>query len=196
MTGFVTGRTDAYGMQAIRSFLRGVFEAAAVAALFVAGGLSLAVVQNGGALPAGAGAPARYDPPIVEPQRSLAPRVWLVDGYNVLNVGLLAGRVREGWWTSPFRNELIGRAQEFEEPDAEVWVVFDGANPPDAPEAGRVRSVFAPSADEWLLARIRERDPGEVALVTADRRLAARARKHGVEVIAPAAFLARCRALG
>jgi hypothetical protein len=183
-------------MQAIRSFLRGVFEAAAMAALFVAGGLSLAVALNGGALPAGAGVPARYDPPIVEAQRPLAPRVWLVDGYNVLNVGLLAGRVREGWWTSPFRDELIGRAQAFEEPDAEVWVVFDGAHAPDDVGAGRVRSVFAPSADEWLLARIRERDPAEVALVTADRRLAERARKRGVEVIAPAAFLARCRTLG
>ena len=66
--------------------------------------------------------------------------------------------------------------------------------PPDASDAGRVRSVFAPSADEWLLARIRERDPAQVALVTADRRLAARARDRGVEVVAPAAFLARCRA--
>jgi predicted RNA-binding protein with PIN domain len=180
-------------MQAIRSFLRGVFEAATVVALFVVGGLLLAAAQNGGALPAGDGTPPLYSPPVVEPQRPSEPRVWLVDGYNVLNVGLLAGRVREGWWTSPFRDELIGRAQEFEQRDAEVWVVFDGAHPPDARDAGRVRSVFAPSADEWLLARIRERDPAQIALVTADRRLAARARNHGVEVVAPAAFLARCR---
>jgi hypothetical protein len=178
-------------MEAIRSFLRGVFEAAGIVALFIAGGLSLAAVFGGGALPAAA--PSTYLSPAVEPQRpAAAPRVWLVDGYNVLNVGLLAGRARGGWWTGPFRDELLGRVEAFEEEAAEIWVVFDGAQPPDSERAGRVRSVFAPSADEWLLARIRERDPAQLALVTADRRLAARARHRGVEVVAPAAFLARC----
>jgi hypothetical protein len=86
--------------------------------------------------------------------------------------------------------------QEFEGEADEIWVVFDGSSPPDVDHAGRVRPVFAPSADEWLLERIGERDPGELALVTADRRLAARARARGVKVVAPAAFLARCRALG
>ena len=184
---------DTPHMETIRSFLRGVFEAAGIVALFVAGGLSYAAVLGGGALPAGA--PALYLPPPMEPSAS-EPRVWLVDGYNVLNVGLLAGRVREGWWTGSFRDELLGRAEAFEEDAAEIWVVFDGARPPGAERAGRVRSVFAPSADEWLLARIRERDPAQVALVTADRRLAARARSRGALVVAPAAFLARCRALG
>jgi YacP-like NYN domain len=181
-------------MQTLRSFLRGVFEAAGVVALFVAGGLSLAAAFGGGALPAAA--PEPYLSPAVESQRPTLPRVWLVDGYNVLNVGLLAGRSREGWWTGPFRNELLGRVQGFEEEAAEIWVVFDGTTPPGSGGAGRVRCVFAPSADEWLLGRMRERDPEEVALVTADRRLAARARDRGVEVVAPAAFLARCRALG
>ena len=181
-------------MDTIRSFVRGVFEAAAVVALFVAGGVGYAAVVGDGALPASR--PALYLPPM-EPQHSApGPRVWLVDGYNVLNVGLLAGRVREGWWTGAFRDELLGRAEAFEEDGAEIWVVFDGAQPRDDERAGRVRSVFAPSADEWLIARIRERDPAQVALVTADRRLAARARSRGVEVVAPAAFLARCRAKG
>jgi hypothetical protein len=178
-------------MDTIRSFVRGIGEAAAVVALFVAGGLAYAAVLGGGALPAGA--PALYLPPAMEQESAPEPRVWLVDGYNVLNVGLLAGRVREGWWTGSYRDELLGRAEGFEEAGAEIWVVFDGAQPADDERAGRVRSVFAPSADEWLLARIRERDPARVALVTADRRLAARARSRGVEVVAPAAFLARCR---
>jgi hypothetical protein len=182
-------------MQAIRSFLRGVFEAAGIAALFVAGGLSLAAAMGGGSLPAAAPAPYLWQA-VDSRSPAAAPRVWLVDGYNVLNVGLLAGRAREGWWTGPFRRELLGRAAAFEEDAAEIWVVFDGTTPPDAGGVGRVRSVFAPSADEWLLARIRERDPAQLALVTADRRLAARARHHGVEVVAPAAFLARCRILG
>jgi len=194
VTGSVTALPDTPDMDTIRSFVRGIGEAAAVVALFVAGGFAYAAVLGGGALPAGA--PALYLPPAMEPQESAPapePRVWLVDGYNVLNVGLLAGRVREGWWTGPYRDELLGRAEGFEEDGAEIWVVFDGAQPAGDERAGRVRSVFAPSADEWLLARIRERDPAQVALVTADRRLAARARSRGVEVVAPAAFLARCR---
>jgi hypothetical protein len=179
-------------METLRSFLRGVFEAAGIVALFVAGGLSLAAAYGGGALPAAARAPYLWR--AVDPQHpSPAPRVWLVDGYNVLNVGLLAGRSREGWWTGPFRTELLGRVEGFDDDAAEIWVVFDGTTPPGAERPGRVRSVFAPSADEWLLARIGERDPAELALVTADRRLAARARDRGVDVITPAAFLARCR---
>src|SRR5262245_53498575 len=135
-------------MDTIRSFVRGICEAAAVAALFIAGGLSYAAVLGGGALPAGT--PALYLPPAMEPQQSAPePRVWLVDGYNVLNVGLLAGRMREGWWTGPYRDELLGRAEGFEEDAAEIWVVFDGARPAGGERAGRVRSVFAPSADEW-----------------------------------------------
>ena len=187
-------------MQAIRSLLRGVSEAGLIMGLFVAGGLGSAALLNGGPLPREGVQPALYLPydvePEVEPQPARAPRVWLVDGYNVLNVGLLAGREREGWWSARFRDELLGRAERFEETDAEIWVAWDGARPVHDGPVGRVRSVFAPSADDWLLERIRERAPGEVALVTADRRLAARARSRGVAVVAPAAFLARCRELG
>jgi predicted RNA-binding protein with PIN domain len=193
VTGFVTAPSDTCGMTSIRSFLRGVFESAAIAVMFVGGGLALAAALNGGPLPPAGAMPALYLPPVMEPQQAPEPRVWLVDGYNVLNVGLLAGRVREGWWTGPYRDELLGRAEGFEEVAAEIWVVFDGAQPSGDERAGRVRSVFAPSADEWLLARIGERDPAQVALVTADRRLAARARSRGALVVAPAAFLARCR---
>jgi hypothetical protein len=192
VTGSVTRLAESSGMEAIRSFVRGMFEATCIVALFVAGGLGYAAMLGGGALPAAA--PALYLPPVMEPRSAPEPRVWLVDGYNVLNVGLLAGRGREGWWTSPFRDELLGRVDGFEEQAAEIWVVFDGASRPEVERSGRARPVFAPSADDWLLARIRERDPAQVALVTADRRLAARARSRGVEVVAPAAFLARCRA--
>lgn len=174
-------------MEARRSFLRGVFEAVCVVALFVGGGLGFAewlgAAESGG----------RYLPAVEE--LAPAPQVWLVDGYNVLAVGLLAGRAREDWWSSRFRDELLGRVAEFEERDAEIWVAFDGASPSGREDRGRVRSVFAPSADEWLLGRIRERGAERIALVTADRRLAARARHHGVAVVAPAEFLARCRAL-
>jgi hypothetical protein len=76
-------------------------------------------------------------------------------------------------------------------------VVFDGPRPLPAPAegeaAGAPRIAFAPSADEWLLRRVREAGPGAVAVVTADRRLADRARARGAQVVSPQAFLARCR---
>ena len=131
----------------------------------------------------------------MEPQRpAAAPRVWLVDGYNVLSVGLLAGRAREGWWTGPFRNELLGRAEAFEEEAAEIWVVFDGATPPDSGARAASAPCSRRAPTSGCSRGSASSDPAQVALVTADRRLAARARHRGVEVVAPAAFLARCRA--
>ena len=174
-------------------FARGALEVLGTIALFVAGGLTLAATLAADAPGPNVG-PARY-PPGVEPPEP-APRVFLVDGYNVLNVGLLAGREREAWWSARHREELLGRVEAFEEPDAEIWVVFDGARPHGPHPGGRVLAVFAPSADEWLLARLRERGAERVTVVTADRRLAARARHRGAQVVAPARFLARCPPVG
>lgn len=181
------------GSKVFTGFARGALEVLGTIGLFVAGGLGVAATLPGGA-PGPSVGPALYPPPVEQPES--APRVLLVDGYNVLNVGLLAGREREGWWSSRHRDELLGRAQAFEEREAEIWVVFDGATPAGAAPAGRVRPVFAPSADEWLLARLRERGAERVTVVTADRRLAARARHRGAEVVAPSWFLARCPAVG
>jgi predicted RNA-binding protein with PIN domain len=124
--------------------------------------------------------------------------LWLVDGFNVLQVGMLRGRTDRGWWNRARRSELISRVQHFREAgsEAEVWVVFDGPHPAerrgpgDPPHTG---VVFAPSADEWIVARVREAgDPTRVAVVTADRRLAGRARHRGARVLSPGDFLARC----
>ena len=73
-------------------------------------------------------------------------------------------------------------------------VVFDGPRPAPEAEAGAgPRVVFAPDADAWLLARVGEaEDPSRLQVVTADRRLAARARHRGANVVAPNAFLRRC----
>jgi hypothetical protein len=74
-----------------------------------------------------------------------------------------------------------------------VWVVFDGPDAREAPVGDRLYAVFAPSADDWLLRRVRSAPaPGELAVVTADRRLAARARHVGAQVVPPHAFLAHC----
>jgi hypothetical protein len=120
--------------------------------------------------------------------------LWLVDGFNVIQVGLLAGRDREGWWRAERRAALLEAAARLAGPEDEVVVVFDGPRP--ATDAGGgVRAVYAASADEWLLERVRDGGAArELRVVTADRRLAARARSRGAEVVAPSAFLARCAA--
>ena len=127
------------------------------------------------------------------------PERWLVDGFNVLHVGILHGRERGRWWGAEARTQLLTRIAEFEG-GGELWVVFDGPEPEDpgatAPGA-TTRLVFAPSADEWLLAEVRAAEnPGALALVTADRKLADRARHRGARGVPPRDFLARCPAAG
>jgi len=109
---------------------------------------------------------------------------------------VLGGESRDGWWRSAARQRLLARIRGFEHRGAELWVVFDGARPAPADLSGAAaRVVFAPSADEWLLRRVaRSPDPSGLAVVTADRSLAERARRKGARVVSPGAFLARCSA--
>jgi predicted RNA-binding protein with PIN domain len=169
-------------------FGRGALEALGVSALFVLLGFAwVALVERAPVDPAGyAGDPV---PELIQQQRR-----WLVDGFNVVQHALLGGRDRECWWTAARRAELVARSANFDDPDAEIWLVFDGAKPVDARgDAPRPHLVFAPSADAWLLAQVRSAgDPAQIAVVTADRRLAARVRHRGALVVAPIDFLKRC----
>jgi predicted RNA-binding protein with PIN domain len=128
----------------------------------------------------------------VEPSKE--PSEWLVDGFNVVQVGLLGGRDRSQWWGAPHRAQLLSHVAAFDPAEATVWVVFDGGRPePESGVRGRARVVFTPSADEWLVARVRgAEDPARLVVVTADRRLAARVRHLGARVASPAEFLGRC----
>ena len=100
------------------------------------------------------------------------------------------------------RARLVARVERFDDPAAEVWLVFDGprAGEPeasavgdDARSASRVRQVFAPSADAWLVARVKAAaEPAAIAVVTADRQVAGRVRHRGASVVAPREFLSRC----
>jgi predicted RNA-binding protein with PIN domain len=131
------------------------------------------------------------------PSDGVAPGVWLVDGFNVLHASLLGGRDREEWWNEARRDEVLTLARSLERSGGEVWVVFDGPwpGPAEGRESSTVRQVFAPSADEWLLRRVRESAvPSQIAVVTADRRLASRIRHRGALVVSPGEFVARCRA--
>ncbi len=123
---------------------------------------------------------------------------WLVDGFNVLHTGVLRGRERGTWWESQARGQLLDRARSFSEEDAELWIVFDGPRPVEQRSEGDrdPHVVFAPSADEWLLKEVRQAEaPESLTVVTADRKLADRARHRGARVVSPRAFLSRCQSV-
>jgi hypothetical protein len=163
-------------------FLAGVLQSAGITAAFVAFGL------------AWAGGFSLYNVRVTESER---PTILLVDGFNVLHAGVLEGKERGEWWRESSRARLLELAGAFDDPEAEVWVVFDGPRPvPAMPERPRLRVVFAPSADEWLLSRLKSApDPSQLGVVTGDRRLANRSRSRGARVIQPREFLARCRGI-
>ena len=78
-------------------------------------------------------------------------------------------------------------------PAVEIWVVFDGDSGAGIASEGRVRAVFTPSADAWLVEQVKAREANApVAVVTADRRVADRARHRGAQVVTPRALLGRC----
>ena len=117
-------------------------------------------------------------------------REWLVDGFNVLHAVVLGGRDRSGWWAAQGRERLLSALAEEGLERERVWVVFDGGQPDDAADPAGLRTVFAPSADEWLVRRVKDdSEPRRLAVVTADRRLAARGRHAGARVVSPRDFL-------
>lgn|SRR5690606_38877324 len=136
------------------------------------------------------GAPA---PPRDESAAGVEPALWLVDGFNLLHAAVLRGRDRRDWWRASARERVLALVRRLEAPGAEVIVVFDGQRPPDEPERTHPQVVFAASADEWLIRAVRQApDPSRIALVTADRQLADRARHRGARVVGPIAFRERC----
>lgn len=149
-----------------------------------------------------------------DPTRAL----WLVDGYNVLRVSLSPRPAEEpgsetfppqeeeadpGWWSSERRLALLGLASRLRAPAQEICLVFDArqlsepreiAAGADWPAPEHIRSFFAPSADEWIVAAVRSRAPEfeRRFVVTADRRLADRARSRGAEVVTTRRFVSLC----
>jgi len=186
-------------------FWRGVAQTLSIVASFVGAGVIAGSLAGGSMSPA----VPRLGPegfPGLEPysalwmnstsEREAEPEVWLIDGFNALHVALLRGRDRQEWWRGEERERLVAEVGRFDAGAAEVVVVFDGDRP--LPEGTRERPgprvVFAPSADDWLLKRVRESSaPERITLVTADRQLADRARHRGARVVAPRVFLDRCQ---
>jgi predicted RNA-binding protein with PIN domain len=175
------------------SFAREAAGALAWMAAFVAIGVGAR------ALAGGAGGPSYAPPPMTEERDAPAdePRTWLVDGFNLMHAVVLRGRDRKAWWRAEARARVLDLVRRLDAPGAEVVVVFDGQRPPDEPERpdGGPRVVFADSADDWLIRAVRQApDPGRIAVVTADRQLAERARHRGARVVRPRAFAERCGA--
>ena len=171
-------------------FCREILVTFAIGAGFVSAGLAWAVAESDLRQRDEVCAPIAYAP---SPMTCREARIWLVDGYNVLHAAVLGGRDRSEWWTGSRRRELLERVSGFDA-DAEVWIVFDGPDDPGvAAEPPGLRCVFAVSADDWLVDRVRRaEDPSEIAVVTADRRVAGRARGRGAQIVSPRDFLARC----
>jgi hypothetical protein len=131
-------------------------------------------------------------------------RTLLVDGFNVLHTVLLAGDRDSIWWGRDAREKLLARICAWPDPRDEIWVAFDGSQPawsvlavPAGLAAGgggpTVHSIFVESADDWIVRRARRAPlPARVLVVSADRKVAGRARSAGCEVWTPWAFVARC----
>jgi hypothetical protein len=76
-----------------------------------------------------------------------------------------------------------------------IWIVFDGERP--APESDdqhpRVRVIFAPSADDYLVSRSRRAEPDQsIFVVSSDKRVIGRCAHAGAQIVKPRDFLARC----
>ena len=109
-------------------------------------------------------------------------RVILVDGFNVLHAVLLKSERESGWWRRAMRERLLNRVGEWPQPNDEIWVAFDGAQPswsvwaePVAeplPRRGTgtcIHSVYVESADDWIVRRARKTPhPDRTVVVTAD----------------------------
>ncbi|HKJ25341.1 MAG TPA: hypothetical protein VKB65_11000, partial [Myxococcota bacterium] len=147
------GREE-WGHEAPGDFWSEAGGALAMVGLFVTVGLGAAALAGG------------YDSPVVsEDDRETGEleaagaegHLWLVDGFNVLHAAVLKGRDRREWWRGPARARVLDLAGGLPDADAEIVVVFDGEDPDETPELPpRVRQVFAPSADEWLVRRVKQ----------------------------------------
>jgi predicted RNA-binding protein with PIN domain len=185
------------------SLARGAMETVGVLAAFLCGGLGWAELEQRAAAAGGSyPVPAMSEPAPERPHsagsddEAAAPgAVWLIDGYNVLCAGVLRGRERAEFWSAPRRRQLLERVARFEARGARVVVVFDGTAPvaePADPAFAGIETVFAASADAWILDHVRRTAGAPLTVVTADRQLAGRARHRGATILSPLSFLSLC----
>ncbi|MFO0690678.1 MAG: NYN domain-containing protein [Myxococcota bacterium] len=146
------------------------------------------------------------DPWIEDELATSGRRALLVDGFNVLHTVLLAGARDGAWWGRAARERLLDRLAGWPEAGDAIWVAFDGNQPawsvlavpapgpcPGARARGPiVHSLFVESADDWIVRRARRAAcPDRTVVVSADRKVAGRARSAGCLVWSPWEFVAQ-----
>jgi predicted RNA-binding protein with PIN domain len=120
--------------------------------------------------------------------------ILIIDGFNVLHAVVLVGRDRAGWWQPAAQRRLVERVEQLTLSYPSMWIVFDRRpSTSEVPEDvtskdSRIRIVYAPSADEWIVHEVARLAPQySVTVVTADRPLRERVRRVGGMVLSPSA---------
>jgi predicted RNA-binding protein with PIN domain len=122
--------------------------------------------------------------------------ILIIDGFNVLHAVVLAGRDRAGWWQPAVQRRLVERVERLDLSYPSVWVVFDrrpstnGAPEEVTTNDPRLRVVYAPSADDWIVQEVERLAPRHsVTVVTSDRPLRERVRRAGGLPLSPRTLL-------
>jgi predicted RNA-binding protein with PIN domain len=122
--------------------------------------------------------------------------ILIIDGFNVLHAVVLVGRDRAGWWQPAAQRRLVERVEQLTLSYPAMWIVFDRRpSPSEVPEDvtsndSRIRIVYAPSADDWIVHEVERLAPQHaITVVTADRPLRDRVRQVGGIVLSPSAVL-------
>lgn len=135
--------------------------------------------------------------------------LYLIDGFNLLHAAILSGKARRNWWSVDNQRRVVKLAEGFDgaQPGS-LWVVFDrregvepGAQGPDGEcqSTSRVTVHFAPSADDWIVQTVQEREQqshgmAKTHVVSADRALQDRACHRGSVRLSPWVFARMCGA--
>jgi hypothetical protein len=129
--------------------------------------------------------------------RDMGP-LYLIDAYNFLHAVVLKGRERANWWSGENQARVVNTvaALGVGREAFEAWVVFDrrgteaDAGAPVGAAAG-IEIHSAPDADDYIVARCAELSgQRDLWVVSADRSLGDRARRHGARRLSPWAFAA------
>jgi len=119
----------------------------------------------------------------------------IIDGFNVLHAVVLVGRDRARWWQPAAQRRLVERVEQLTLSYPSMWIVFDrrpsanGAPEDVTSNDSRIRVVYAPSADDWIVQEVERLTPQHlVTVVTADRPLRERVRHVGGALLSPLAL--------
>lgn len=119
----------------------------------------------------------------------------IIDGFNVLHAAVLVGRDRARWWQPAAQRRLVERVEQLNHSYPSMWIVFDRRPSTNevlenvASNDSRIRIVYAPSADDWIVQEVERLTPQHlVTVVTADRPLRERVRQVGGTLLSPLAL--------